>query len=112
MMTRTPCSLTVETCDCFNGQVTEDGQPKARLNFSLPTGGTVGAISIALTIAGESLNNATAIVTPAATDNYFNVSGAAYIDVPRGCCVNVALENTSTQAVSVANTNVIATREA
>ena len=28
-----PCSLTVETCDCFNGQVTEDGQPKARLNF-------------------------------------------------------------------------------
>lgn len=25
-----PCSLTVETCDCFNGQVTEDGQPKAR----------------------------------------------------------------------------------
>ena len=29
-----PCSLTVETCDCFNGQVTEDGQPKARLNFS------------------------------------------------------------------------------
>lgn len=29
-----PCSLTVETRDCFNGQVTEDGQPKARLNFS------------------------------------------------------------------------------
>ena len=29
-----PCSLTVETCDCFNGQVTEDGQSKARLNFS------------------------------------------------------------------------------
>lgn len=81
-------------------------------NIAIPTGGTVGAISMALTIAGESLNSATAIVTPAATDNYFNASGAAYIDVPRGCCVNVALENTSTQAVSVANTNVIVTREA
>lgn len=81
-------------------------------NIAIPTGGTVGAISMALTIAGEPLNSATAIVTPAATDNYFNVSGTAYIDVPRGCCVNVALENTSTQAVSVANTNVIATREA
>ena len=81
-------------------------------NIAIPTGGTVGAISVALTIVGESLNSATAIVTPAAVENYFNVSGAAYIDVPRGCCVNVALENTSTQAVSVANTNVIVTREA
>lgn len=81
-------------------------------NIAIPTGGAVGAISTALTIAGEPLNSATAIVTPAAVDNYFNVSGAAYIDVPRGCCVNIALENTSTQAINVANVNVIVTREA
>lgn len=81
-------------------------------NIAIPTGGTATEISVALTIAGEPLNSATARVTPAAVENYFNVSGAAYIDVPRGCCVNVALENTSTQAIDVANTNVIVTREA
>ena len=81
-------------------------------NIAIPTGGTVAENSVALTIAGEPLNSATARVTPAAVENYFNVSGVAYIDVPRGCCVNVALENTSTQAIDVANTNVIVTREA
>ena len=29
-----PCSLTVETCDCFNGQVTEDGQSKSPAQLS------------------------------------------------------------------------------
>ena len=35
-------------------------------NIAVPTGGTAGAISVALAIAGEPLNSATAIVTPAA----------------------------------------------
>ena len=37
---------------------------------------------------------------------------SAFIEVPRGCCVTVALENTSTQAVSIANSNLIAERVA
>lgn len=49
-------------------------------NIAIPTGGTVEAISVALAIAGEPLNSATATVTPAAVDNYFNVYVAAYID--------------------------------
>lgn len=81
-------------------------------NIAIPTGGTVEAVSVALAINGEPLTSATAIVTPAATDNYFNVFVAAFIEVPRGCCVTVALENTSTQAVSIANSNLIAERVA
>ena len=50
--------------------------------------------------------------TPAAVDQYNNVSSGIYIDVPRGCCVNIAVENTSDQAISVANANIIVTREA
>lgn len=50
--------------------------------------------------------------TPAAVDQYNNVSSGIYIDVPRGCCVNIAVENTSDQAISVANANIVVTREA
>ena len=81
-------------------------------NIAIPAGGTVEAISVALAINGEPLTSATAIVTPAAADNYFNVFVAAFIEVPRGCCVTVALKNTSTQAVSIANSNLIVERVA
>ena len=36
----------------------------------------------------------------------------AIIDVPRGCCLTVALENTSTQAITAQNVNVIVDRVA
>lgn len=81
-------------------------------NIAISTGGTVEAISVALAINGEPLASATAIVTPAAVENYFNVFVAAFIEVPRGCCVTVAVKNTSTQAVSIANSNLIVERVA
>ena len=79
-------------------------------NIAIPTGGTVGAISVALAVGGEALNSATAIVTPAAVDQYSNVFTAVFVEVPRGCCVTVALKNTSAQAISIANSNLIIER--
>lgn len=79
-------------------------------NIAIPTGGTVEAISAALSVNGEPLNSATAIVTPAATDNYFNIFASAIVEVPRGCCVTVAMKNTSTQAVNFANSNLTVER--
>ena len=81
-------------------------------NIAIPTGGTVGAISVALAVSGEALNSAAAIVTPAAVDQYSNVFTAVFVEVPRGCCVTVALKNTSTQAISIANSNLIVERVA
>lgn len=81
-------------------------------NIAIPTGGTVEAISIALAINGEPLTSATAVVTPAAVENLFNVYVTAFVEVPRGCCLTVAAENTSTQAITVSNANMIAEREA
>lgn len=81
-------------------------------NIAIPAGGTVGAISVALAVSGEALNGATAIVTPAAVDQYSNVFTAVFVEVPRGCCVTVALKNTSTQAISIANSNLIVERVA
>lgn len=81
-------------------------------NIQIPTGGTVEAISLAIAIDGEPLQSTRMIVTPAAVENFFNVSAQAYVDVPRGCCVTVAVQNTSTQAIEVQNSNLIAVREA
>lgn len=81
-------------------------------NISIPTGGTVGAISLAIAISGEPVLSSQMISTPAAVDQYNNVSSGVYIDVPAGCCVNIAVKNTSNQAINVANANIVVTREA
>ena len=75
-----------------------------------PTGGTVEAITAALAVNGEALNSATATVTPAAVENYFNVYVSAQVSVPKGCCVTVAMKNTSAQAVNFANSNLTVER--
>lgn len=77
-------------------------------NIAIATGGTVDPISVAITINGEALGNATAIVTPAAIGDFFNVSITTFVDVPCGCCVTVSVENTSdTTAIDVTNANII-----
>ena len=79
-------------------------------NIAIPTGGTVEAITAALAINGEPLTSATATVTPAAVENYFNIFVSAIVEVPRGCCLTVAVENTSTQAINFANSNLTVDR--
>lgn len=79
-------------------------------NIAVPTGGTVGTISMAIAVNGEPLNSATAIVTPAAVEDFGNIYVSVFVDVPRGCCVTVSAENTSTQTISVANSNLIVER--
>lgn len=80
-------------------------------NIAIPTGGTVGPISIAIAVEGEALGSATATVTPAAVGDEFNVSAFAYVDVPRGCCVTVSVKNINTQTIELQNANLIVTRE-
>ena len=79
-------------------------------NIAIPTGGTVGPISIAIAVEGEALGSATATVTPAAVGDEFNVSAAAYVDVPRGCCVTVSVKNVNTQTIELQNASLIVTR--
>lgn len=79
-------------------------------NIAIPDGGTVEAITAALALDGEALISATATVTPAATENYFNIFVSAIVSVPRGCCATVAAQNTSTQAVNFANSNMTVER--
>lgn len=87
-------------------------------NIAVPTGRTVGPIAIALAIDGEPILTSRAIVTPAAVDEYFNVTSTAIITVPKGCCFNVSVENASfgataadtPTAINVQNANLVVSR--
>lgn len=81
-------------------------------NIAVPTGGTVEAISLAIAIDGEPMATTNMIVTPAAVEEFFNVFGAIYLDIPRGCCSQVSVRNTSEQAIEVQNANLIVERVA
>ena len=74
------------TNNCFaRYQVTFNG------NIAIPTGGTVGPISIALTVNGEPRLTSRAIFVPAAVDTYGNVTSTAIITVPKGCCFSLSV---------------------
>lgn len=82
-------------------------------NIAVTTGGTVGAISVALQEDGETVNNAVATVTPAAVENFFNVSLDTFVTIPCGCCVTVSVKNISTgTSIDVTNANIIFERVA
>ena len=81
-------------------------------NIAVPTGGTVGEISVALAIDGEALQTSLARVTPTVVDAFFNVTSVAYITVPAGCCMTISVENTSDGDITVANANLIVNRVA
>ena len=89
-------------------------------NIALPEGGaTVGPIAVAISVNGETRLTSRAIVTPAAVEEYFNVTSTAIITVPRGCCFNVSLRNvpasedpavTPAPVINIQNANLIINR--
>lgn len=81
-------------------------------NIAVPTGGTVGPISIAIAVNGEPVAATTMISTPAAVEEYNNVFGAIFLDVPRDCCSQISVRNISDQAIEIQNANLIVERVA
>lgn len=81
-------------------------------NIAVPTGGTVGPISLAIAINGEPVATTTMISTPAAVEEYNNVFSAIFIDVPKGCCSQISVRNISDDDVEVQNANLIIERVA
>ena len=94
------------------------GQCRARYrvsfggNIAIPADGTVEAISLAIAIDGEAVATTTMIETPAAVEEFSNVFSAIFLDIPRGCCSQISVQNTSTQPIDVQNANLIVERVA
>jgi hypothetical protein len=81
-------------------------------NIAIPNGGTVSPISVAIAIDGEPVLTSKAIFTPTAVadetpsdNNYGNVTSTAIITVPKGCCFNISVENTSVVPTTPAGSN-------
>lgn len=61
-------------------------------NIAIPEGGTVTPIAVALTVNGEPRLTSRAIYTPAAAEEYGNVTSTAIIKVPCGCCFSLSVD--------------------
>lgn len=70
-------------------------------NIALPEGATPGEISGGLTVSGEPEIGTIARVTPTAAGAFFHIGAQKFIDVPSGCCMNIAFENVSTSQESI-----------
>ena len=81
-------------------------------NIAVPAGGTVGPIELTIALDGEPMASTRMMFTPAAVDEYGNVFSAIFIDVPKGCCEQVSVRNTSTIPINVQNANLIVERVA
>ena len=76
-------------------------------NIAIPTGVTVGPISLAITLGGATIPASTMIVTPAAVEEYFNVSRAINALVRKGCCETLTVRNTSAIPILVQSASII-----
>jgi hypothetical protein len=61
-------------------------------NIAIPEGGAISPIATAIVVSGEARDGSRSIFTPAAVDEYGNVTSRATVDVPRGCCFTVSVE--------------------
>jgi hypothetical protein len=59
-------------------------------NVSIPTGGAVTPIAVAITLNGVAIPDSVAIVTPAAVSDVWHVNTSVTITVPCGCCVSIS----------------------
>ena len=61
-------------------------------NVAIPEGGAITPIATAIVVSGEQRTGSRSIFTPAAVDEYGNVTSRAVVDVPKGCCFTVSVE--------------------
>lgn len=103
------------TDNCFaRYQVTFNG------NVAIPTGGAITPVAVAVAVNGEPRLTSRAIYTPAAVDEYGNVTSTAIITVPRGCCFSLSVEyvdatvddpaTVPTPTIEVQNANLVINR--
>ena len=90
-------------------------------NIAIPEGGTVTPIAVAITVNGENRQTSRAIFTPAAVDEYGNITSTALITVPKGCCFGMSVRavsgvtdpaGTPAPAINVINANLVINRVA
>lgn len=82
-------------------------------NLGLPEDGTAPAtISAAISLNGEAVAESAMSATLQAVEDLQNVSRTIIVDVPRGCCVQLAVRNINAQEIDFVNSVLIIERVA
>lgn len=88
-------------------------------NVSIPTGGAISPIAIALSVNGEPRLTSKAVFTPTAVEEQGNLTSTAIIKVPRCCCFSLGVDYisastdptvTPTPVIEVSNANLTISR--
>ena len=92
-------------CDCRPARY----KVFVKANIAIPTGGTVGAISLGIALNGEIVQSSIATVTPAAVGDEFSVATEEIINAGK-CPVNIAVRNPNTETIQISDLVVIVER--
>lgn len=89
-------------------------------NIAIPEGGAVTPIAMALAVDGEPRATSTAIFTPAAVDEYGNITCTCIVTIPKGCCFSLSVRyvdataadptTTPTPSINLQNANLVINR--
>lgn len=97
-------------CPCCNTNRSAEYLVDLGANIAIPTGGTVGQIAVAYAIDGATIAYSEMDATPAAVEEFFNISRAITVPVFNGCCQTVTVRNISDQPILLKNVSIRLTR--
>ena len=80
-------------------------------NIAVPEGETVGEISVGITLGGTAIPSSIMTVTPAAVEQFFNISRDITAQIVAGCCQTVAIQNLSTIPIAMIDASINFDRE-
>ena len=80
-------------------------------NIAVPEGETVGEISVGIALGGTAIPSSIMTVTPAATEQFFNISRDITAQIVAGCCQTVAIQNLSTIPIAMVDASINFDRE-
>lgn len=97
-------------CCCCRKFLETQYRVEFHANIAIPEGGTVEPINLAIAIDGQVDPSSLMEITPAAVDQYGNVSAGIIVSVPSVCgCETISVVNTGTAetGINVRNANIL-----
>ena len=75
-------------------------------NIALSEGSAVGPISVGISVNADTVPSSEMIVTPAAVEEFFNVSREMAVDIWAGCWETVSIRNLSSVPIDMQNATI------
>lgn len=90
-------------CPCLGGNNVVNYKVKFGANVAVPTGQTVGPITVAIVVGSATLLGTEMESAPTAVEEFNNVSRDSLVPIFQGCCQEIGVRNTSPIPILVEN---------